>query len=44
MPFHPIHNPMTATPPLKLRLISWWWDYLLIVAWLTVVFVLIGIP
>jgi uncharacterized RDD family membrane protein YckC len=35
---------MTTTPHLRLRLVSWWWDYVLIVAWLTVVFVLIGIP
>lgn len=26
------------------RLLSWWWDYLLIVAWLVVVFVVFGLP
>ena len=35
---------MTSVPRLGLRLVSWWWDYLLIVAWLAVVFVLVGIP
>lgn len=26
------------------RLLSWWWDYLLILAWLLVVFAVVGVP
>ncbi|MGH8952949.1 MAG: RDD family protein [Acidimicrobiia bacterium] len=30
--------------PRSQRLVSWWWDYLLILAWLAVIFLLIGLP
>lgn len=34
-----------ASPaPLGRRVASWWWDYLLIIAWLAAVFLLIGLP
>jgi uncharacterized RDD family membrane protein YckC len=29
---------------LRRRLISWWWDYVVVVAWLTAVFLLLGLP
>lgn len=29
---------------LKRRLISWWWDYVVVLSWLIVVFVLLGLP
>lgn len=37
---------MRQTPPAPTgrRVASWWWDYLLIIAWLTAVFLLIGLP
>lgn len=29
---------------LRRRLLSWWWDYLVVLAWLLAVFVVIGLP
>lgn len=29
---------------LRQRLLSWWWDYLVVLAWLLAVFVVIGLP
>jgi uncharacterized RDD family membrane protein YckC len=26
------------------RLVSWWWDYVVVVAWLLIVFALVGVP
>jgi len=35
---------LPSPAPTGRRLASWWWDYLVILAWLAVVFVLIGLP
>ena len=32
------------TTPLRRRLVSWWWDYLVVIAWLLAVFVVVGVP
>lgn len=29
---------------LQRHLLSWWWDYLVVLAWLVVVFLLVGVP
>ena len=35
---------MNRAPRLGTRLTSWWWDYLLIVGWLILVFLVVGLP
>lgn len=35
---------MNGPPPLSSRILSWWWDYVLIVGWLVLVFVVVGLP
>jgi uncharacterized RDD family membrane protein YckC len=34
----------SPAPPLPIRLLSWWWDYLLILVWLAVVLLVAGLP
>ncbi len=31
-------------PRTRIRLLSWWWDYLVILAWLVLVFLAVGLP